>query len=957
MKTSDLFDDYYYAHDCGRPYQRDEGWLNFFDQIAKRIIEQSEPKTVLDAGCAWGFLVEAFRKRGVEAYGVDISEYAIQNTSPDIKPYCWIGSITEPFPEKYDLITCIEILEHMPRREAEKAIENLCNHTNEIVFSSTPFDYKETTHVNVHDPEYWAEQFARYGFYRDLEADLSWITSWAVRFVKEKQTSIRLVREYERKFWQLRKENVDLRQLSIEMQDRLKKQEGQVQSLGVQVAEKEQVVAALTTQMAGITTSKAWKAALLFRRMRVLLIPPDSRRARALGRFMNFLFFPFKRTRKDRELEDLALVRASGLFDEPWYLTNNPDVAQAKVDPLLHYLLNGGFEGRDPGSNFKSAWYLNAYEDVKKSGVNPLVHYLKYGRKEGRATQPYQIGLQELHNSHERNGLSDYDRWITLNEPSPADLNGEREKSNNFDYRPLVSIAMPVWNTPANYLDQAIRSVLDQTYEKWEFCIVDGNSNDETKNILSSWAKKDPRIKIKFLDENKGIAMNSNEALSLAQGEFVGFLDHDDILAPFALFEVVRLLQINKDIDVIYSDEDKTDEEGLRAGAFFKPDFSPDYLRGVNYMPHFLIVRKSLGDQINWLREGYDGAQDYDLILRLIEKARGVAHIPKILYHWRVWTASTAGGVQSKPYANESGKKALRGHLERIGLPAHVKDGYAPTIYRAHYHITSTPLISIIIPNHNHATNLERCLDSILQKTTYPNIEIVIIENGSKEQETFKLYEQYKSNPKLQIMKWEEPFNSSRVNNWATKQANGDVFLFLNNDTKVVNEDWLEQMLQFAIRPDVGAVGAKLYYPDGTIEHGGIIIGIDGLAGYSYRDFPQNDPGYFFQLVLPHNVSAVSATCLMVRRRIFQEANGFDENYVLALGDIDLCLRILKNGYLNVWTPYAELTHYTSKTSKPGVSSKTPKNIQKEIAYFQQTWEKFLKSGDPYYNPNFSLDD
>ncbi len=303
MTTSSLYDEYYYSHDCGRPYQRDDGWLNFFDQIAKRIIEQFEPKTVLDAGCAWGFLVEAFRKRGVEAYGVDISEYAIQNIYPDIKPYCWIGSITEPFPNKYDLITCIEVLEHMPQGEAEKAIENLCTHANEIVFSSTPFDYKEATHFNVHDPEYWAEQFARYGFYRDMEADMSCITSWAVRFVKTKRTSIKLVREYERKFWQLRKENYDLRQLSIEMQDRLRQQDKQVQTFGVQVAGKEQALTALTAQMAEkeqalaaldaeasiaknqlreVQQSRSWRVLQQLQRFRLRLVPPESLREQVL---------------------------------------------------------------------------------------------------------------------------------------------------------------------------------------------------------------------------------------------------------------------------------------------------------------------------------------------------------------------------------------------------------------------------------------------------------------------------------------------------------------------------------------------------------------------------------------------------------------------------------------------------------------------------------------------------
>jgi len=281
MSNSSLFDAYYYHHGCGcRPYRRDEVWLNFFDQIASRIVEQFDPKTVLDAGCAWGFLVEAFRKRNVEAYGVDVSEYAIQNVHPEMKPYCWVGSATETFPQKYDLITCIEVLEHMPQLEAEKAIENLCVHANEIVFSSTPFDYKEVTHFNVHDPEYWAEQFARHGFYRDMDADLTYITSWAVRFVKTNRTNIRLVREYERKFWQLRKENFDLRQLSAEMQDQLRQQENQTRTLQAQWTEKEQREQAVTAQLSEIQNSRAWKFVTGMRNIRLWLFPKDSYRER-----------------------------------------------------------------------------------------------------------------------------------------------------------------------------------------------------------------------------------------------------------------------------------------------------------------------------------------------------------------------------------------------------------------------------------------------------------------------------------------------------------------------------------------------------------------------------------------------------------------------------------------------------------------------------------------------------
>lgn len=555
--------------------------------------------------------------------------------------------------------------------------------------------------------------------------------------------------------------------------------------------------------------------------------------------------------------------------------------------------------------------------------------------------------------------FSAYPHWILANEPKEEQLAEQRTKISNFDYKPLISVVVPVWNIPKDILDRTIASVLQQTYGNWELCIADGTSNLETKNLLSDWAEKDDRIKIKYLKENKGIAVNSNEALSFAQGEFVAFLDHDDLLAPFALFEVVRQLQVDPTADVIYSDEDKIDESGRRFDPFFKPDFSPDYLRSVNYMPHFLIVRKSLGDKIDWFRESYEGAQDYDLILRLVEKTRSIAHIPKILYHWRAWTESTAGGTEKKPYANTSGKKALQEHLNRTKLSAQVEDGYTQTFYRVHYHISGFPLISIIIPNQDHATDLKCCMNSILQKTTYPNFEIFLVENGSKEQVTFNLYKRLlEKDSRVHLVEWNinEPFNYSRLNNWAAKQANGEALLFLNNDTQVINNDWLEQMLQFAMRPDVGAVGAKLYYPDNSIQHAGVIVGMGGVAGHVYNNFPRQHPGYFGQLVLQHNVSAVTGACLMIREQIFQEVNGFDENYPMAFGDVDLCLSILQRGYLNTWTPYAELYHHESKTRGYEDTPEKKERFEKERNYFKHKWAKWLKIGDPYYNPNLTLD-
>jgi O-antigen biosynthesis protein len=554
--------------------------------------------------------------------------------------------------------------------------------------------------------------------------------------------------------------------------------------------------------------------------------------------------------------------------------------------------------------------------------------------------------------------FSNYPGWILANEPKEEQLAKQRTTGRNFDYQPLISLIVPVWNTPGEILNQTITSVIQQTYENWELCMADGASTPDTRKLLSDWAEKDNRIKIKSLEENNGIAVNSNGALSLARGEFVAFLDHDDLLAPFALFEIVGQLQGNATVDVIYSDEDKIDKSGRRFEPFFKPCFSPDYLRSVNYMPHFLVVRKSLGNEIGWFREGYDGAQDYDLILRLVEKARSITHIPKILYHWRVWPASTASGSDAKPHANEAGKKALQEHLKRIGFPsARVEDAFYPTFYQVRYKLNCSPLVSIIIPNKDHALELEQCINSILQKTVYPHFEIILIENSSREQKTLNLYNQLEKDSRIHLVEWNEPFNYSRLNNWAVRQAKGEIVLFLNNDTQVINIDWLERMLQFAMRPDTGVVGAKLYYPDKSIQHAGVVIGMGGIAGHVYHNFPRQHTGYFGQLMLPHNVSAVTGACMMMRKQIFQEVNGFDENYALAFGDVDLCLSILQKGHLNIWTPYAELYHHESKTRGYEDSPEKLERFNHEVNYFKRKWPEWLKKGDMYYNPNLALSD
>jgi O-antigen biosynthesis protein len=556
---------------------------------------------------------------------------------------------------------------------------------------------------------------------------------------------------------------------------------------------------------------------------------------------------------------------------------------------------------------------------------------------------------------------SDYQRWIINNEPSKKDLAKQRSEVEAFDYKPLISVIMPVWNTPVEILDQTIKSVTEQTYSHWELCVADGNSNIETQRLISIWTEKDPRIKIKFLKENQGIAVNTNEALSLAQGEFIAFLDHDDLLAPFALFEVLKSLQSNRAIDIIYSDEDLISENGKkRYGHHFKPDFSPDLLRSLNYITHFLIIRKTLGDSIGWLRKGYEGAQDYDLILRAVEKTKNILHIPKILYHWRHWSSSTTNAPNTlsdaKKLANEVGKKALSEHLERCGLEAVVENGPDPTTYQVKYIHSETPLISIIILNRDHANDLNKCINSIRNKSTYQNYEIIIVENKSSTKETFQLYDSYQKDSSIRIINYQETFNYSRANNFGASQATGSVLLFLNNDIEIITHDWLERMLEHVQRKNIGIVGAKLYFLDNKIQHAGAIIGIKDFAGHAHKHFSADAPGYANRLRLIQNYSAVTGACLMIRKDVFDEIGGFDEQYPLAGSDIDLCLKALSKHYLVVWTPYAELYHYESKTRGDETTREQKKRFDKEKDYFQQQWDGFLEKGDPFYNPNLTLE-
>ena len=539
----------------------------------------------------------------------------------------------------------------------------------------------------------------------------------------------------------------------------------------------------------------------------------------------------------------------------------------------------------------------------------------------------------------------------------------KREQKYRFKKKIKFSVLVPLYNTPLEFLEEMIDSLKWQTYSKWELCLADGS--DSEHNYVGQYclelAKKDRRIKYKKLEENKGIAENTNECLKLATGDFIGLFDHDDLLHPSVLFEYAKVIE-QKKADFIYCDEmtfrNDGEEEFECVLCHHKPDFSPDTLRSYNYICHFTCFSRKLYEMVGNFNSEYDGSQDYDLILRLTEKAENIVHIPKLLYFWRSHKLSVASAASAKPYVVNSAERAIAAHLERIGLKGTVKEAYAPTTYKIDYEIIGQPLISIIIPNKDHIDDLDKCISSVYSKSTYSNFEIIVVENNSTEQETFNYYDEIQAkHSNIKVVHWKEKvFNYSAINNFGIQFAKGEYMLLLNNDIEVITDNWLEEMLMFAQREEVGAVGAKLYFPDDTIQHAGVIIGIGGVAGHAHKYFGRNDYGYVSRACISQNLSACTAACLLIKKDVFDKVQGFDEGFAVAFNDVDLCMKIRKAGYLIVFTPFAEFYHYESKSRGMEDSPEKVARFNGEIDRFVGKWNKELQQGDPYYNPNLTLD-
>ncbi len=553
-------------------------------------------------------------------------------------------------------------------------------------------------------------------------------------------------------------------------------------------------------------------------------------------------------------------------------------------------------------------------------------------------------------------GSIDYQEWRLKNLPTKKQLQNQRTKS--FAVRPKFSIVVPLYKTPENYLAEMIHSVQNQTYSNWELCLSDGSGSDSPlREILSRFTAQDSRIRVFHNEIPLRIAENTNVAIENANGDYLVFMDHDDLLSEDALYECAAAINSFSDVDLIYSDEDKISMDGKNYfQPHFKSDYNPDLLCSMNYINHLCVVKRSLQQKVGLLRGEFDGAQDYDFIWRCCEQAQLIYHIPKVLYHWRAHMDSTAENPESKLYAFEAGKRAVQAHYDRMGLPATVEHGEYLGLYRTYYHWPEKPLVSIIIPNKDHIEDLDLCIQTILKKATYRNFEFVIVENNSTEEKTFEYYEKItKEEPSVHVVKYKGDFNYSKINNFGTRYANGSYYLLLNNDTELINPSFIEEMLGYCMRPDVGIVGARLYYADDTIQHAGVVIGFGGIAGHTFIGADRTANGYFSRIICAQDYSAVTAACMMVKKEAFVKAGGLTEELKVAFNDIDFCLKVRHCGYLVVYNPYAELYHYESKSRGYEDTPEKIARFQSEIREFQKRWPEILQNGDPYYNKNLSL--
>lgn len=932
-----VYDENYYRSHCGQlPYDRSEPhWAKFFGNVATQLIDAFAPTTVFDAGCAHGFLMEAFWDHGVEAHGRDISHFAIDQVREDVRDYAKQGSLTDPIVGKYDLLTCIEVLEHMTEEDGRIALAHLCSASDLILFSSSPDDFEEPSHINVRPILWWLQRFAELGFAPVEEysaADLTWhafvvrktagsiaadrLTSFAQQLARRKEDHEHRIREAElNRLRQIKEEDdrlhnarlAELERDAHSAQTRIKELEAELLVKGAELALKDEDAATATEQAARIRqelqavsqslnvleSSSLWKATALIRKV---------------GSKM-----------------PVSVLRAGRISLRAVYWASTPHLTRERL------------------------WYLR--EQYARRGLRGLLN-----------------GVGRSFSDVSTAAIADqYQQWIERHDRLTAEDRADRKAHiERLSYKPLISVVVPAYNTPAETFRQMISSVQAQLYPHWELCVADDASpSPHVAEILEELAQSDSRIKWMRREKNGHISAASNSALELATGEFVALLDHDDVLPEHALYEVAVVIDAHPDAELIYSDEDKIDEAGLRYNPYFKPDYSYDQLLGQNFISHLGVYRRSTLQELGGFTIGAEGSQDYDLVLRLVHSKHcspdRIHHIPAVLYHWRQESGGRSFSQSQLERCVTVARMAINNQLASTSPGAiAVANPHIPSWNRIKWPLpTPLPLVSIIIPTRDRAGLVQQCVEGLLHRTAYDNIEIIIVDNESVEGETLQLFKTLKSEHRVRVLRIEGAFNYSALNNKAALEAKGDVLLLLNNDIDVIGEGWLREMVSLAVRTDVGAVGAKLYYADDRIQHAGVRLGAGhfdndtGIAGHVGHGRTRNEPGYFGHLMLVRDVGAVTAACLAIRRDVFLEVGGLNETDLkVAFNDVDLCLRIRQAGYRILWTPFAELYHFESVSRGSDLAPEKVVRFRAECRYMVDTWKPQLMN-DPFYNPNF----
>lgn len=905
--TAAFYDEAYYrtnynvGDSTAPPYNRDEPhWQEFFGRIASEVVSTLHPRTAMDAGCAIGMLVEAFRDRGVDAYGIDVSSWAIKQVPDDVRPYCSEGSILSPFQGHFDVITCIEVLEHLPPSLAPKAVANLCSHADAVLLSSTTDDVTERSHLNVNPPDYWARLFAEHGFVRDFAHDASYISPDAVLYRKGQLSTADVISQYE----------ILLHQGTVAMAQR--SEELRVMQIAHdQIDAERQVACDDHDRLADRFNELAVDHRKLLERHTELELR-RSAEGKLAGREIELL------ERSQNELAPQVIEERA-----------RADVATAELSALR--------------ATKVFRYSRGAREAYGRLRAMPRRH---------RGPQPSPEAATPATSAVDGSYADWVDRFDRLDEDRLAGLAARLEA---LPAMPLVSVVLPVYDTPLPLLRRAIESVQAQVYPRWELCIADDKSTDgAVVATLAAYADADERIRVVHREENGHISASSNSALAIARGEWVIPMDHDDELREHALAHVVLALAENPRAGMAFSDEDKIDVDGHRHAPNFKPDFDPLLLLGQNYLGHLVCYRRDLVTRVGGYREGFEGSQDWDLSLRVAEQLdpEQVVHIPRVLYHWRAHTASTASGISAKPYARLAGRRAVEEHLARVGAGAAVITNPLSGWHRVRWALpTPAPKVSVIVPTRD-GQFLWRCLSSIFQLTSYPNFEVLVMDNGSIGRPVLDLLRSYEQLVKL--IRDDRPFNYSGLNNYAVDRCDGEIVCLLNDDCEVTTTEWLDEMVGQLLQDGVGAVGAKLLYPDRRIQHAGVILGYDGVAGHANRLLDRLAPGHGGRLHLAHTVSAVTGACMVVRREAWEQVGGLDDrNLPIAFNDVDFCLRLRDAGWRIVWTPFAELLHHESLTRGADTGARA-EGFAKECAYMKERWGSLLRN-DPAYNPNLTL--